>query len=288
MDNLVNFYAHSLIPLANDYRFSPGERIERDCVSSRMQLWCHSGSGSVIVNDQHYELRAGSVVFMPWKHRIIYQATHNDPMYVSGIHLIPFCHPPETISWFQVAHDQQHPLHGVPWLQDRPIPGFEACSMRSLHLNHPLLLLSNYIVSVFQRASLEETNIRQLSLSLLAEWQRLRSQTETPMSEALERACAAITLAPQEHRSLEAYARIAACSPSTLNRQARKQLGCTLLQWQRKQQMLSAADQLRSSQTPIQAIATALGFDDPLYFSRSFKQEHGMSPRAYRERFAVM
>lgn len=288
MDNLFNSCDQALVLLANDYRFSPGERIIRSCVSSRMQLWCQSGSGSVIVNNERFDLRAGSVVLMPWRHSITYQAAHNDPMYVSGIHLMPFCHPADAVPWFQVAHDADHPLHGVPWLQDRPLAGFENTVTRSLHLNHPLLALSNYLVSVFQRPPLREQQIRQLSQNLLVEWQHLLQETAPHLSEALQRACNAINQAPQEHRSLEDYARIAACSPSTLNRQAQRQFGCTLLQWQRRQQMLIAADQLRSTQSAIHQIASELGFQDPLYFSRSFKLEYGMSPRAYRERFALM
>ena len=278
----------ALITLANDYRFEPGERSKRDCVRSRMQLWCHSGRGTVIVDGETFCMEAGALLIMPWQHEIIYEAARSDPMYVSGIHLMPFCHPPGDITWYQVAHEPSHPLFHVPWLQDRHIDGLERCLYRQLRLNHPLLQLSNFICSVFHRPPLEEQDIRQLSQSLLTEWQRLINSSQQLLPSPLERACRAITSALAKHLSLEDYARIAACSPSTLNRQARQHLGSTLMQWQRSEQMQAAADQLRSSKRSIQSIATSLGFDDPLYFSRNFKQQHGMSPRAYRERFALM
>ena len=34
----------------------------------------------------------------------------------------------------------------------------------------------------------------------------------------------------------------------------------------------------------ISTIASALGFDDPAYFSRTFAQATGLSPREFRER----
>lgn len=40
---------------------------------------------------------------------------------------------------------------------------------------------------------------------------------------------------------------------------------------------------LRESNLPITEIADALGYDDPLYFSRLFRREVGLSPRDYRK-----
>jgi AraC-like DNA-binding protein len=40
---------------------------------------------------------------------------------------------------------------------------------------------------------------------------------------------------------------------------------------------------LRESDLPITEIADVLGYDDPLYFSRLFRREVGLSPRDYRK-----
>ena len=44
----------------------------------------------------------------------------------------------------------------------------------------------------------------------------------------------------------------------------------------------TACEMLRSSDTPIGEVASAVGVDDPLYFSRLFKKCKGVSPREYR------
>ena len=46
--------------------------------------------------------------------------------------------------------------------------------------------------------------------------------------------------------------------------------------------MEHACHLLDSGETSVKAIATTLGYDDPLYFSRLFNRTVGMSPRSYR------
>jgi AraC family transcriptional activator of pobA len=47
--------------------------------------------------------------------------------------------------------------------------------------------------------------------------------------------------------------------------------------------MLEAARELRHTDRTVSEIAWAVGFSDPLYFSRAFKRSHGRSPQAYRD-----
>jgi YesN/AraC family two-component response regulator len=44
-----------------------------------------------------------------------------------------------------------------------------------------------------------------------------------------------------------------------------------------------ARELLTSSRLPITDIARIVGYDNPLYFSRIFKKEAGMSPREFRQ-----
>jgi AraC-like DNA-binding protein len=46
--------------------------------------------------------------------------------------------------------------------------------------------------------------------------------------------------------------------------------------------MQRACHLLDNSDMSIKAVAAALGYSDPLYFSRLFKKTLGLSPRAYR------
>ena len=40
---------------------------------------------------------------------------------------------------------------------------------------------------------------------------------------------------------------------------------------------------LISTELSVEKIAAASGYDDPLYFSRAFKKQEGMSPSEYRK-----
>ncbi|MDF2889602.1 MAG: Helix-turn-helix domain, partial [Lacrimispora sp.] len=41
--------------------------------------------------------------------------------------------------------------------------------------------------------------------------------------------------------------------------------------------------ELASTYKSVQEIATSIGYENPLTFSKIFKQEYGVSPRHYRE-----
>jgi AraC-like DNA-binding protein len=49
--------------------------------------------------------------------------------------------------------------------------------------------------------------------------------------------------------------------------------------------MSKARELLLSSTRPLFEIAQECGFEDPLYFSRIFRRETGISPRGYRRGF---
>ncbi len=66
------------------------------------------------------------------------------------------------------------------------------------------------------------------------------------------------------------FKEIIGMSPQQYRTQALIKRACTLLQ---------------VSSYSIKEIATELGFDDPLYFSRVFRLEHGISPREYRKQW---
>jgi len=62
----------------------------------------------------------------------------------------------------------------------------------------------------------------------------------------------------------------------------KKQTGTTILSWRDEQRMIRAAQLLAQNNQSITTIADAIGYPDPLYFSRVFHQRVGISPRDYR------
>ncbi len=88
---------------------------------------------------------------------------------------------------------------------------------------------------------------------------------------------------PEESLSMTAYARRANMSVSTFIRKFRAHTGLPPQRYITRQRIYHARELMISSQMSITDIARIVGYDNPLYFSRMFKKETGMSPRAYRQ-----
>mgnify|MGYP001214738129 CR=1 FL=1 len=63
----------------------------------------------------------------------------------------------------------------------------------------------------------------------------------------------------------------------------KKYVGCSPVQYITKVRLEKAMQLLRGSGKPIAVVALEVGFRDPLYFSRVFVREVGMTPRSYRD-----
>lgn len=71
-------------------------------------------------------------------------------------------------------------------------------------------------------------------------------------------------------------------TPNALGRQFRQETGLTIGRYIDDLLFFSAQAQLIRSDKTIREISDALGFCDPFYFSRRFKQRYGQTPGAYR------
>lgn len=77
-------------------------------------------------------------------------------------------------------------------------------------------------------------------------------------------------------------AQIAHMSKSNFYAAFRKQFGVSPISYINHYRLSVAAEKLSESDLHIKEIACAVGINDPLYFSKLFKNEYGMSPREYR------
>ncbi|MDO4318571.1 MAG: AraC family transcriptional regulator [Lachnospiraceae bacterium] len=73
-------------------------------------------------------------------------------------------------------------------------------------------------------------------------------------------------------------------SKSALNRVFQKELGKTVRQYAEDMVFAEALRQMIETDRPLGDLATELGFCDPFYFSRRFRQRYGETPREYRKR----
>ena len=88
------------------------------------------------------------------------------------------------------------------------------------------------------------------------------------------------------HWTVSQYAATLAITPTHLSRVTRSVTGRAASRLILERLVREARRQLLYTGMPVSAIAYALGFDDPAYFSRLFSQATGVSPRRFREQGA--
>jgi AraC-like DNA-binding protein len=99
----------------------------------------------------------------------------------------------------------------------------------------------------------------------------------------LERTLAMIHERYGEALSLAMLAKHAGMSISRFSCVFRETLGTSPLDYVAATRMREARRRLRSPGPSISEVAYAVGFQDSNYFSRAFRQHHGMSPREFRD-----
>lgn len=75
-------------------------------------------------------------------------------------------------------------------------------------------------------------------------------------------------------------------SHRTLNEQFHSELGCSIIKQLTGARVAYISSLLTKTQMPIHHIATAVGYEDDRHFSRYFKRTTGLTPQAYRRKFA--
>jgi AraC family transcriptional regulator of arabinose operon len=86
-----------------------------------------------------------------------------------------------------------------------------------------------------------------------------------------------------EHITVQDIADYIGINRSYLTSIFKKQLQVSPKEYLMRFKLNIAAKQLTDTTMSIQEIATGIGYDNPLTFSKIFKQEYGISPRHYRE-----
>lgn len=78
------------------------------------------------------------------------------------------------------------------------------------------------------------------------------------------------------------------CSKATLTENFRREFGVTIVQYINRVRLERACNMLIHTDIPICTVAEECGFSGAEYFSSLFKKEKGLSPLAYRRRYAAL
>jgi AraC family transcriptional regulator, arabinose operon regulatory protein len=133
------------------------------------------------------------------------------------------------------------------------------------------------------RRSSEELAINLLERLLIRCFEETPENRITPIDQRIEQACQFLSRNLAEEVNLAEIARHVCLSPSRLAHLFREQMGVNIVRWREEQRMILAKHLLHSTCLPITRIASTVGYDDQMYFSRVFRKRVGTSPSEFRQ-----
>ncbi|HEY4269699.1 MAG TPA: AraC family transcriptional regulator [Galbitalea sp.] len=223
-------------------------------VCAKGKGWCETAAG-------RFEVAPGQVVVLPPGHPHAYGADADDPW---------------TLWWIHVA--------------GRELPGFltaanmtiEAPVRRPANV-YPIVTLMTEVVQWMERDSTTPS----LLAAAGAAWHALTllaadRTTSDATSDVIDQAAAYLRAHINEHVSVAELSAMARLSSSHFSALFKKHIGYPVLQYQTQLRMARAREMLDTTGQPVSIIAEAVGYPDAFYFTRQFRQVHGITPRDYR------
>lgn len=259
------FNANLRIYHAAEHRCSPSWSWDSDRNhSTRLHLWfIADGRGQLEAPDCTYQLRRGECFILRLRERHFGSNDPNHPLIVPAFDFDVFdddgnvCQPSKA----------DLPRHR----RLRDIAFFHNCILRTVRAR--------------------STGKRELAvhwlrtcLQLIMEEDAVAREDEItgPLSEPIGRICRLIEADPTKQYSMSDLAAMVPCSKEHFIRSFRQCTGVTPGEFQICARIERAKELLRFSSSSINSIAESLGYRDPYYFSRQFKQQTGATPSSYR------
>lgn len=220
-----------------------------DC---HMILWQASGTSSVRVADERYELCADQALWIPpgqWHELTVHENSVLLPMF---------------LELDEVTAHPSAPL--IVWVDAGLRTLFLADIQAGYSLIRPPAGVSHQLAARFQASP------------------RVPRALPLPVSPGLRRIARDLLERPGDGRSMRAVAQEAQISPRTLERRFLEETGLTLRAWRIRCRMEAAGERIRSGQAP-EAAGRAVGYASASAFRRVFKEHHHLTPSDYARRF---
>ncbi|ACT93327.1 AraC family transcriptional regulator [Dyadobacter fermentans] len=238
-------------------------------ISQAILLYCTDGQGWIELGGNQLHVRAGEVILLPTELPHAYGADTQNPW---------------SIYWMHIAGD--HSDAAVAAVMDRDGEPARAVHVgfsderNALFTHIASTLLKGYSASNLLQANLALPHY--LSSFIAPEHfgaQKPSAGAGSPTEKAI--------LYMQENLSnslsLDNIARSVNLSVSFFSRRFKKDTGYAPIEYFNYLRIQKACQLLHFSTWRINEVASAIGIDDPFYFSRLFKQQMGLSPAHYRK-----
>ena len=266
---------------ANTYAFRAGERLQNDLVGSICIVWVMSGRGTVRTGPLTLKLTKVSVVCLPWRHDVRWEADQRDPFQVGTVHVVPW-------------HDARVEIEPqVPWQRGDPLlyadyRQGERGEVIEIPLAHAdarhIVTLGGYAIDRFDRGLTSDVSLRAMGRLLLEELTRASTAAsdngpQPPL--AFEQMRAFVEQNLDRRFTVAEVARAGDCSASTAERLFVRWTGSSIVSWSKDLRMERASVLLSTTGLRVGEVARAVGYPDALYFSRVFAANFGIPPSRY-------
>ena len=262
-DITTNFYVSDLGYYPNAHHHY---RVRKKGASQYIFIYCIKGKGVIYLNDKRTEVNPNQFLIIPKKIKHEYRACENDPW---------------SIYWF----------HFNGSLADKLYKRYESTQTKN-HINIPFSIdkinLFEKIFNLFNNTYLENqieyANL--LSLNFISnfiyhdsEYNIKSESNDTTVNSIIK-----YLLNNLDKRfTLDELAFKFNYSKSYLHTKFKVKTGYPLLAFFNLKKVQKACELLNYSDLSIKEISFKVGYEDPLYFSRNFKNLMGKSPRNYRQ-----
>lgn len=234
------------------------------------------GNGLHVLNDRPYRITCGDLFYIRAEDRHSYES-------VNGLvlHNIIYC--PErlkiNVDWDDLLHSARDAGKDPRWRLSSQ--GMAQARQLIVQLEHESVKPDALSLC------LTESLFLQLCITLRRHRYQTQDAAGLDSSETLDLLMAALGQSLETPFELTQFCQQHQVAERHLRQVFRQQTGMSISQYLRQLRICQAQDLLRNSELLVGNIATRCGFEDSNYFSVVFTKETGMTPRMWRQRYAI-
>jgi len=252
--------------------YLPYRVLRRQGTRDWVLFFTHEGAGRFIQEGVYFETRPGGLVLIEPDAYHDYGCVKDLVWDFSWAHFIARPHWLALMKWPLVGKGLRALDIQDSTVRERMRGAFERCLGDS---RNPQSGLNDELA----QNAIEEV------LMLAAREQRF-SEGQRPLSAGVRRAMEHLTAHLSEPQDVPNLARLAGLSPSRFAHRFKEETGDSAIAYLMKLRLREAARLLEFSGRSVKEVASDVGFESPFYFSRQFRRQFGLSPRAYLRKMA--